>query len=208
MSTPCDLIADNAKRVMTELDKMVSRVQRAQNAVNNILNSASDLVGQTTDILPDTSSLPAVSDINNMLANIDNACPQLDLDNITGFISEMQESYQGLIRSAKRDPLQSLKSLQDNLRDQFQSQDINDKLSRLSNWLQCVEAICGSLDGFAPGKGNTASDISNYYNNNLSINNEGQPQILSDSIQSQVSSFEQRVSDISDYADGLSFIGV
>jgi len=211
MSTPCDIIADNAQRTMVELDKMVTRVQRAQNTVNSVLNSATDYIGQAASVLPDPSSLPGVGDIDNMLANIAASCPQLDIDDIEGvlsFASELQESYQSLIRSTMRDPLQSMKSLQDNLQRQFQSQGINDKLARFQDWLDCIESLCGSLDGFAPGKGNTASEISNYYNTNLAINGDGQPQILSDTVQSQVTDFESTVSGLNDYIDSLSLLGV
>ncbi len=208
MATPCDLIAGKARRAMQDLDRMVTKVQRMQNTVGNIFNSVSDQVGQAANSIPDPNDLTPVSDINNMLGNIAQACPQLNVEDVTGFATELQESYQGLLRSAKKDPLLSLKSLQDNLRSQFSSQGITDKLSNLQGWLECIEAICGTLDGFAPGKGNTASEISNYYNSNLSINNEGEPQILSDNVQSQVSNVENKIGGINSYIEDLSTIGI
>lgn len=207
-TTPCDLIADNARRVMDELDTMVSRVSRVQNTVNGVLDGAANYISGAADLLPDPSTLTPVSEINNMLANIDASCPQLNVEDITGFASDMQESYQSLLRSSKRDPLQSLRSLQDNLRRQFNVQGTTSKLADLESWLECIEALCGTLDGFAPGKGNTPAEITNYYTNGLAINNEGDTQILPESVQDEVTEFESRESGMNDYIDSLSLLGV
>ena len=200
--TPCDIVLQNAQQVMGELDNMVDRVDRARSTINSILQSAQDYMGDLANLLPDPSSLTPVSDIEAMLANLSASCPQFDLSEYEGLINftdQMIQSYQSILNNALRDPLNSLNSLQDNLRRQFDTQKIKEKLDNLRVWLTCIETVCGSLEQLFPGKGGTADGIYNQYSENLAMNSDGQPQILSDTTQNDVNNYNEKVDGVREY---------